>query len=149
MTTDPLRPHTLEMSLIMSPNMANFHGNVHGGHLLKLLDEAAYACAVRYCGKYAVTLSVDDVLFRQPIHVGELVTFYASVNYVGRTSMEIGIKVTAEDLATQTLRHTNTCYFTMIALDENGKPCSVSPLSPETDKEKNATKKPPSDVNNA
>ena len=83
----------LSMTVLMTPDMANFSGNVHGGTLLKYLDEVAYACASRYAGCYVVTLSVDQVIFRQPIHVGELVTFLASVNYTGRTSMEVGIKV--------------------------------------------------------
>src|SRR3954470_3262392 len=85
--------HELTMTVLMTPDMANFAGNVHGGHILKFLDQAAYACASRYAGRYVVTLSVDQVTFRQPIHVGELVTFLASVNYTGTTSMEIGVKV--------------------------------------------------------
>jgi uncharacterized protein (TIGR00369 family) len=86
----------LTMSVLMTPDMANFSGNVHGGVLLKLLDQVAYACASRHAGCYEVTLSVDQVVFKQPIHVGEMVTFYASVNHVGRTSMEVGIKVVTE-----------------------------------------------------
>ena len=118
----------LVMSVLMMPDMANFSGNVHGGVLLKLLDQVAYACASRYAGCYVVTLSVDQVLFKQPIHVGELVTFYASVNHVGRTSMEVGIKVVAEDIQKRTVRHTNSCYFTMVAM-EQGKPAAVPPLT--------------------
>ena len=83
----------LSMTVLMTPDMANFSGNVHGGTLLKYLDEVAYACASRYAGRYVVTLSVDQVIFREPVHVGELVTFLASVNYTGNTSMEVGIKV--------------------------------------------------------
>src|SRR3546814_20240632 len=85
--------HQLSMTILMTPDMANFAGNVHGGTILKYLDQVAYACASRYAGHYVVTLSVDQVTFRQPIHVGELVTFLAAVNYTGRTSMEIVIKV--------------------------------------------------------
>ena len=118
----------LTMSVLMTPDMANFSGNVHGGVLLKLLDQVAYACASRYAGCYVVTLSVDQVLFKQPIHVGELVTFLASVNHVGRTSMEVGIKVVAENIQERTLRHTNSCYFTMVAY-QDGKPMAVPPLS--------------------
>ncbi|AXK39468.1 acyl-CoA thioesterase [Crenobacter cavernae] len=118
----------LTMSVLMTPDMANFSGNVHGGVLLKLLDQVAYACASRYAGSYVVTLSVDQVLFKQAIHVGELVTFLASVNYVGRTSMEVGIKVVAEDIRSRSVRHTNSCYFTMVALGEDGKPVGVPPL---------------------
>ncbi len=120
--------HSLIMSEIMTPNMVNFHGNVHGGHILGLLDRVAYACAARYAGKNIVTLSVDQVFFKEPIYVGELVIFYACVNYVGNTSMEIGIRVVAENLITQKSRHTNTCYFTMVAVDEHGKPTRVPPL---------------------
>ena len=118
---------------MMTPDMANFHGNVHGGHLLKLLDHVAYACASRYSGKNIVTLSVDQVTFKQPIHVGELVSFYASINYVGRSSMEVGIRVVAENLFTHARRHTNTCFFTMVALDEVGKPTPISPLTIENE----------------
>ncbi len=124
------------MAEIMNPAMANFHGNVHGGHILKLLDSVAYACASRYSGKYIVTLSVDQVIFKEPIHVGELVSFYASVNYVGNTSMEIGIRVIAENLLSKKKRHTNTSYFTMVALDEKGKPTKVHPLELKTDLQK-------------
>ena len=89
----PLPNHQLSMTVLMTPDMANFSGNVHGGTILKLLDQVAYACASRYAGEYVVTLSVDQVMFRQPIHVGELVTLLASVNYTGNTSMEVGVKV--------------------------------------------------------
>ncbi|WP_333614747.1 acyl-CoA thioesterase, partial [Psychrobacter sp.] len=101
---------------------------VHGGDLLKMLDQVAYACASRYSGSYVVTLSVDQVMFREPIYVGELVTFAASINYVGRTSMEVGIRVEAEDVRARTIRHTNSCYFTMVAIDDNGKPTPVPAL---------------------
>jgi acyl-CoA hydrolase len=126
----------LTMTVLMTPDKANFSGNVHGGTLLKYLDEVAYACASRYAGRYVVTLSVDQVIFRQPIHVGELVTFLASVNYTGSTSMEIGIKVLTENIRTQTVRHTNSCYFTMVAVDGHGKSVPVPPLVPQTAEEK-------------
>jgi acyl-CoA hydrolase len=119
--------HQLSMTVLMTPDMANFSGNVHGGHML---DQVAYACASRYAGRYVVTLSVDQVVFRQPIHVGELVTFLASVNYTGRTSMEIGIKVVTENIRNQVVRHTNSCYFTMVAVDDDGKPAEVPMLAP-------------------
>lgn len=125
--TDADRPTTLYMTVLMTPDMANFSGNVHGGSLLKLLDQVAYACASRYAGAYAVTLSVDRVLFRDAIHVGELVTFSASVNYTGRTSMEIGIRVDTEQIRERTKRHTNSSYFTMVAVDESGRPVPVPP----------------------
>jgi acyl-CoA hydrolase len=128
--------HQLAMTLLMTPDMANFMGNVHGGTILKLLDQVAYACASRYSGAYVVTLSVDQVTFREPIHVGELVTFLASVNYTGNTSLEIGIKVIAENIRTHVPRHANRCYFTMVALDEAGKPTAVPPLTPSTPNER-------------
>ncbi|MET0518935.1 MAG: acyl-CoA thioesterase [Burkholderiaceae bacterium] len=124
--------HQLSMTVLMTPDMANFSGNVHGGTILKLLDQAAYACASRYAGRYVVTLSVDQVMFRQPIHVGELVTFLASVNYTGSSSMEVGIKVVAENIRSQIVRHANSCFFTMVAVDDAGKPAKVPALSPVT-----------------
>lgn len=133
MTPDP---RTLSMTVLMTPDKANFSGNVHGGTILKYLDEVAYACASRYAGRYVVTLSVDQVVFRQPIHVGELVTFLAAVNYTGRSSMEIGIKVITEDIRTKVVRHTNSCFFTMVALDDEKKPVKVPTLVPRTDEEK-------------
>ncbi|SIP90876.1 Acyl-CoA hydrolase [Aquipseudomonas alcaligenes] len=126
----------LSMTVLMTPDMANFSGNVHGGTLLKYLDEVAYACAARYAGCYVVTLSVDQVIFREPVHVGELVTFLASVNYTGRTSMEIGIKVITENIRERSVRHSNSCFFTMVAMDEHGQPKPVPPLQPESAEEK-------------
>ncbi len=126
---------TLNMSILMTPDKANFSGNVHGGVLLKYLDEVAYACASRYAGCYVVTLSVDQVAFCQPIHVGEFVTFLASVNYTGRTSMEVGIKVITEDIHQKLVRHTNSCFFTMVAVDGEGKSVEVPKLEPKTDDE--------------
>lgn len=126
-------PASLSMTLLMTPEMANFAGNVHGGTLLKLLDQAAYACASRYAGNYVVTLSVDRVLFREVVHVGELVTLSASVNHVGRTSMEVGIRVDAEDIRAGTRRHANSSYFTMVAVDAHGAAVPVPPLRPGTE----------------
>lgn len=122
----------LTMTVLMTPDKANFIGNVHGGDLLKLLDQVAYACASRYAGKQVVTLSVDQVTFRQPIHVGELVTCFASVNYTGNTSMEVGIKVIAENIQSQIKRHVNSCFFTMVAIDESGKSSTVPRFIPTT-----------------
>ena len=131
-----LPSHQLTMTVLMTPDMANFAGNVHGGTILKLLDQVAYACGSRYAGQYVVTLSVDQVMFRQPIHVGELVTFLASVNHTGKSSMEIGIKVVAENIRTQETRHVNSCFFTMVAVDEARKPVQVPPLTPSTPDER-------------
>ena len=125
-----LPSHQLSMTVLMTPETANFSGNVHGGTILKLLDQVAYACASRYAGKYVVTLNVNQVMFRQPVHVGELVTFLASVNHTGTSSMEIGIKVIAEEIRTRVVRHVNSCFFTMVAVDENRKPIAVTPFTP-------------------
>lgn len=123
------------MTVLMTPDTANFSGNVHGGTILKLLDEVAYACASRYAKRYVVTLNVDNVTFREPIHVGELVTFMASINYTGRTSMEVGIKVVAENIRTEQTRHVNSCFFTMVAVDDDRKPIAVPPFEPSTPEE--------------
>lgn len=130
MTTTEQDPHRLEMTVLMTPDMANFSGKVHGGALLNLLDRVAFSCASRYSKQYAVTLSVDQVLFKEPIHVGELVTFRASINNTGRTSMEVGIRVEAENIRSGHRRHTNSCYFTMVAVDEAGRPSRVPELRP-------------------
>ena len=131
-----LPAHQLTMTVLMTPDTANFAGNVHGGTILKLLDQVAYACASRYAGRYVVTLSVDQVTFRQPIHVGELVTFLAAVNYTGSSSMEVGIKVLAQNIRTQDVRHVNSCFFTMVAVDDDRQPVPVTPLRPFSADEK-------------
>jgi acyl-CoA hydrolase len=122
--------HQLTMTVLMTPDMANFAGNVHGGTLLKFLDQVAYACASRYAGCYVVTLSVDQVMFLEPIHVGELVSFLAAVNHSGTSSMEVGIKVVAENIRSQRKRHVNSCFFTMVAVDDERRPVAVPPLQP-------------------
>ncbi len=136
METMTFDKNTLSMSVLMTPDKANFTGNVHGGDLLKYLDQVAFACASRYCGHYVVTLSVDQVLFKHPIPVGSLVTFLASVNYTGKTSMEIGIKVISEDIQKGIATHSNSCFFTMVAIDENKRPTPVPPRNPQSDLEK-------------
>ncbi|MGI3163679.1 acyl-CoA thioesterase [Pseudooceanicola sp. 200-1SW] len=128
-------PRKLDMTVLMTPDMANFSGKVHGGALLNLLDRVAFSCASRFSKQYAVTLSVDQVIFKEPINVGELVTFRASVNYAGRTSMEIGVRVEAQEIRSGKSRHTNSCYFTMVAVDEEGKPVAVPELQILTEEE--------------
>jgi acyl-CoA hydrolase len=127
---------SLTMTVLMTPDMANFSGNVQGGSLLKLLDQVAYACAAKYCKNYVVTAALDQVFFKQQVNVGELVTFYAHVNHVGRSSMEVGVKVVAEDLRTEEKRHTTSCYFTMVAIDGHGHPVEVPRLRLDTEVEK-------------
>ena len=131
-----LKSRDLTMTVLMTPDMVNFSGNVHGGAMLKLLDQVAYACAVRYSGRYAVTLAVEKVVFKLPVHVGELATFMARINYVGKTSMEVGIKVVTENPRNGECRHVMTCFFYMISVDENRKPVELDPFTPETDEDK-------------
>lgn len=113
---------------LMIPAYANFGGKIHGGILLSLMDKVAYACASKHAGTYVVTVTVEGVHFLQPIEVGELVSLHASINYVGRSSMVVGIRVIAENVRTGTQKHTNTSYFTMVAKDDQGKPTEVPPL---------------------
>ncbi|MDO8666344.1 MAG: acyl-CoA thioesterase [Gemmatimonadales bacterium] len=120
----------------MMPHMANLMGNVHGGVLLGMLDRVAAVSAIRHAKRVCVTVSVDRVQFREPIHLGELVTMHSSVNYAHRTSIEVGVRVEAENLLTGTKRHTNSSYLTFVAIDENGRPVPVPPVIPETDEEK-------------
>jgi acyl-CoA hydrolase len=134
------RQTTVCMTVLMTPDMANFSGNVHGGGILKILDQVAFACASTYARGYVVTLSVDRVLFREAIHVGDLVTFSAAVNYTGRTSMEIGIRVDTVDIQRGTRRHTSSCYFTKVAVDSDGRPVEIPALQPKTRSPSNDSK---------
>lgn len=120
------------MTELMVPAYANFGGKIHGGHLLSLMDKVAYACASRHAGTYCVTVSVDTVHFLAPVEVGELVTFQASVNYVGRSSLVVGMRVTSENVQTRAVNHTNTSYFTMVARASDASPVRVPPLILET-----------------
>jgi acyl-CoA hydrolase len=121
---------------LMMPHHANIMGNVFGGHILSLVDRVAAVAAIRHSRRPCVTVSVDKVDFREPIKVGELVTAFARVNFAGRTSMEIGVKVLAENVMTGEKRHTNSCYLTYVALDDSGAPTAVPPVEPETADEK-------------
>ncbi|RUA33206.1 MAG: acyl-CoA thioesterase [Bacteroidetes bacterium] len=113
---------------LMIPSYANFGGKIHGGILLSLMDKVAYATATKHSGAYCVTVSVDNVDFLQPVEVGELVSMMASVNYVGNSSMIIGIKVIAENVKTGLVKHTNTSYFTMVAKNDDGSLMTVPSL---------------------
>lgn len=124
----PVKYSQTTITELMIPSYANFGGKIHGGILLSLMDKVAYACASKHAGGYCVTVSVDTVDFREPIEVGELVSLKASVNYVGRTSMIVGIRVEAEDVITGIIRHTNTSYFTMVAKGPDNKPKEVPSL---------------------
>jgi acyl-CoA hydrolase len=113
---------------LMIPNFANFSGKVHGGTLLSLMDKVAYVCAAKHSGEYCVTVSVDGVEFREPVEVGELVSLAASVNFVGNSSMIIGIRVESLKPKTGEVKHTNSCYFTMVAKKEDGSLATVPEL---------------------
>ena len=118
----------ITISELMLPSHTNFSGKIHGGYILSLLDQIAFACASKFSGNYCVTASVDTVNFLSPIEVGELVTMKASVNYVGRSSMIIGIRVEAENIQTGVVKHCNSSYFTMVAKDKDGKSIPVPGL---------------------
>ena len=124
------------MSELMMPQHANIMGNVFGGVVLALVDRVAAVAAIRHSHRQCVTVSVDKVDFREPIHVGELLTAYARVNFAGKTSMEVGVKVLSENPLTGEKRHTNSCYLTYVALDDNRVPTEVPPILPETPDEK-------------
>jgi acyl-CoA hydrolase len=125
-----------ESSELMMPQDANNLGHIFGGVILSLMDKTAAICAFRHSRASVVTASIDRVDFREPIHLGDLVILKASVNYVGRTSMEVGVRVEAEELLTGRRRHTNSCYLTFVAVDRAGRPVAVPGLIPETPDEK-------------
>lgn len=120
----------------MNPQDANPAGNVHGGVIMKLIDTAAGVVAKRHAGSNVVTASIDSLDFHHPVYVGDVVFFKASINYVGNTSMEVGVRVEAENPITGEVRHTASAYLTFVALDENGKPRKVPPLILETEEDK-------------
>ena len=132
----PARESQHETSALMMPSDENARGHVFGGTILAMMDKAAAVSAMRHARSPCVTVSVDRVDFREPIRVGELVIMKASVNYVGRTSMEIGIRIEAENVLTGARRHTNSCYMTYVAIDRDGRPTEVPALVPETAEEK-------------
>ncbi len=123
-----VRESQVTISELMLPSHSNFNGKIHGGYILSLLDQIAFACASKHCREYCVTASVDTVDFLKPIEIGELVTMKASVNYVGNTSMVIGIRVEAEDIHTGKKKHCNSSYITMVAKTKEGKSLQVPGL---------------------
>jgi acyl-CoA hydrolase len=124
-----------EASALMMPGDANNLGHVFGGVIMAMVDTTAAVAAIRHARATCVTASIDRVDFREPIHLGDLVVMKASVNFVGRTSMEVGVRVEAEDMLTGNRRHTNSCYLTFVAVDRNGRPLEVPALAPETPEE--------------
>ncbi len=126
----------MTLSQVMGMAQANLMGNVHGGEVMKLIDTAAGIAASRHAGGPAVTMSLDQMSFLHPVHVGNVVFVHASVNDVGRTSMEVGVRVEAEDFVTGERTHTSSAYLVFVALDEHERPRPVPPLEPETDVER-------------
>lgn len=131
-----IRESAIIMAQLMNPEDANPAGNVHGGAIMKLIDNAAGCAAARHARSNVVTASIDRLDFYNPVFVGDLVTIKASLNFVGNTSMELGVRVEAENLITGHIRHTASAYLTFVALDSNGRPSHLSPLIIETDEEK-------------
>jgi len=127
----PYKPVSFSQTVLtelMIPSYSNFGGKIHGGILLSLMDKVAYVCAAKHTGCYCVTASIDTVNFLAPVEVGELVSLMASINYVGNSSVVIGIKVISENVKSNSIKHTNTCYFTMVAKDEANNPVQVPGL---------------------
>jgi uncharacterized protein (TIGR00369 family) len=124
----PVRHSQTTITELMVPSYANFGGKIHGGILLSLMDKVAYACSTKHAGTYCVTVSVENVEFLQPVEVGELVSMHASVNYVGRTSLVVGIRVESLNVRTNVVKHTNSSFFTMVAKGDDEKPAVVPKL---------------------
>jgi len=131
-----IRESTIIMAQLMNPEDANIAGNVHGGVIMKLIDNAAGCAAVHHSRSNVVTASIDRLDFYNPVFVGDLVTLKASLNFVGKTSMELGVRVEAENLITGHRHHTASAYLTFVALDSNGRPLPLSPLVLETEEDK-------------
>jgi len=124
------------ITALMTPQDQNFLGYVFGGVILKLMDQIAYVSAAKHAGSYCVTAAFDRVDFKEHVHVGELLTMQSCVNFTGKTSMEVGIRVTATNPQTGKSRNTSTSYVTMIAIGKNGKPKNIPPIIPQTPEEK-------------
>jgi len=131
----PVRYSQTTITELMIPSYANFGGKIHGGILLSLMDKVAYACSSKHAGTYCVTVSVDKVEFLQPVEVGELVSMLASVNYVGNTSLVVGIRVISENVKQGIIKHTNSSFFTMVAKGDDDKPTLVPKLILENKEE--------------
>ena len=132
----PVHASRITLTQLMGPDHANALGNVHGGLIMKLCDEAAGMAATRHARRPCVTVAVDSMTFHSPVHIGNLVTVTAELTWNGRTSMETRVLVNAEEPLTGRITHTNTAYFVYVALDETGRPITVPPLILESDEEK-------------
>jgi|TARA_B110000091_G_scaffold124751_2_gene134194 acyl-CoA hydrolase len=135
MPTKKVSESQTTLTELMIPSYANFGGKVHGGLILSLMDKVAYVCATKHAENYCVTASVSGVNFLAPVDVGDLVSLRASVNYVGTSSLIVGIRVIAENFKEKTIKHTNSSYFTFVSIDDNGKPKKVTGLELTTDQE--------------
>lgn len=131
----PVEASKVTLTELMLPSHSNFSGKIHGGFLLSLMDQIAFASASKFSSYYCVTASVDTVNFLNPIEIGELVTLKASVNFVGNSSMIVGIRVESENIRTGACKHCNSSYFTMVAKDDSGKPIKVPGLLISTEDE--------------
>ena len=132
----PISASRITLSQLMHPEHANLLGNVHGGWIMKLVDEAGALACMRHAQRKAVTVAIDSMTFRQPIKIGDLVILHAEVTYTGRTSMEVTVEVLAENPITGEQTHTNNAYLVYVALDDEGRPTSVPPLQAETEEDK-------------
>lgn len=124
------------LATLVEPSQTNPMGNIHGGVIMKLADQAAAAAAIRHAGRICVTASIDRLDFLNAVHVGDLVTLKSSVNYVHRTSMEVGVRIEAERMVTGETKHVASAYLIFVALDDQCNPVEIRPLVPETEKEK-------------
>jgi len=134
-TGKKIKHSQITLSLLMGQQNANRLGNVHGGVIMKLVDEAGAIAAMKHAQAPVVTVAVDSMTFVEPIHIGEVVTFHAELTYVGRTSMEARVEVLTEDPISAIQRKSNTAYLVYVALDENGRPKPVPPLLLETEEQ--------------
>jgi len=135
-TPKPMRASRITLSQLMHPEHANLLGNVHGGWIMKLVDEAGALTCMRHAQRKVVTVAIDSMTFRQPIRIGDLIILNAEVTYTGRTSMEAEVHVLAENPVTGERTYTNNAYLVYVALDDEGRPTSIPPLIAETDDEK-------------
>jgi acyl-CoA hydrolase len=130
-----MRASRIQLAQMMMPEHANTHGNVHGGWIMKLVDEAGALASTRHAAHRTVTVAIDQMVFRHPIHIGDLVLFNAEVTYAGRTSMEVEVNVIAENPISSEQIHTNAAYLVYVAIDDNGRPTRIPSLIAETPEE--------------
>lgn len=136
MTGKRVKDSQVTLHQLMLPHHANPLGNVHGGVVMKIVDEAAGLCAIRHAQRPAVTIAIDSMTFHSPVHVGDVVSFNASINWVGHSSIEVGVRVVAENPLTGQCTHTNSAFLVYVALGDDGRPTEVPPLILETDEDR-------------